>query len=259
MKCREIIGLLEQLSPVEYACDWDNVGLMVGDRDREIKKVLITLDADRETVERAAGIRADMIITHHPLIFSDLKSVTTDTLTGSKIYQLIQNNICCYSMHTNFDTKGGMAEEAAKLLEMPDSLVLEVTCEEEGIGRYAECKTGMTVREWAEKVKKAFDLPQVFVYGDLQETAEKVAVVPGSGKGYIRTALEKGVELLITGDIGYHDGTEAKEKGLNIIDAGHYGTEHIFIDYIYNYLNKHLEKNQVEIIADGKKNPYTAL
>lgn len=257
MKCNEIMKVLEQLSPLKYACDWDNVGLMAGNPEAQISKVLVALDCDDAAIEKAVQIGADLIVTHHPLIFGDLKNVRSDELTGKRIIKLIQNNICCYAMHTNFDAKGGMAELAANIIGLENTEVLDVILEGEGFGRVGTFSELLTLRQWAERVKTLFGLPHVIVYGDLDTHPVKIAISPGSGKDYVSCAIQKGAQLLITGDMNHHGGIDAVASGLLIIDAGHYGTEHIFVEFVSNYLKKQfLNSNHIEIVQMDKKLPY---
>ena len=109
MIMKELAKELEQLSPSRYACSWDNVGLLVGRYDQEIKKVVVTLDATNEVIEEAKKRNADLILTHHPIIFSSMKRVNDETILGRKLMTLIENKMACYAMHTNFDTVGGMS------------------------------------------------------------------------------------------------------------------------------------------------------
>lgn len=122
MTCREIISLLERQSSERFACDWDNVGLLVGDFEQEVHKIYIALDVTEETITEAAEQKADLLLTHHPLIFKGLKKVNTQDFTGRRVFKLIQNNISCYAMHTNFDVKG-MAELAAGRMMLTDCQV----------------------------------------------------------------------------------------------------------------------------------------
>jgi len=244
MKCSEIIEILEQLSPKKFACDWDNVGLMVGSPDAHIKKILVTLDGDDDAIDKAIETGSDLIITHHPLIFNQIKNVTTDDLTGRRITKLIKNNIGLYSMHTNFDVKGGMAQLAADIIGMKNGEVLENVCEGEGFGRVGTFQELLTVRQWADKIKDLFGLPNVCVFGNLERTVSRVAISPGSGKDFVQCAIEKGAQLFISGDINHHSGIDANAQGLEIIDAGHYGIEHIFIKFIGEYLETKLLLSQ---------------
>ena len=246
MKCSEIIEQLEKLSPVQYACEWDHVGLMVGERTKEIYRILVTLDVDDAAVEQAIAQKADMIVSHHPLIFGGIQSVTMETLTGRRILKLIQNGIVCYSMHTNFDIVGGMAQLAADALGFENARPLEITSADgEGLGRIADVKQTATVADWAERTKKAFHLPNVKVFGDLSWKVQKAAVYPGSGKDGIDCAIAEQADLIITGDIGHHAGIDAAAWHVAVIDAGHYGIEHIFIAFMADYLRKNFERVEV--------------
>ncbi|MGN0155076.1 MAG: Nif3-like dinuclear metal center hexameric protein [Lachnospiraceae bacterium] len=254
MKCREIIARLEELSPKSYACEWDNVGLLVGRKEKEIKKIMISLDASREVVSYAVREKVDMLITHHPMIFSPVKQVNEDQFTSDKILTLAENGICYYAMHTNFDTVGGMAKEAAgeKYLNLSETspIVCEPGCTE-GMGRYGKLPHPMTAQETAAYVKEKFDIPFVMLYqsrADKDKVFERIAVLPGSGKSEMREVKEQGYSLYLTGDFGHHEGMDAMDMGLTVIDATHYGLEHIFITFIRNYLADAFGEEMLEII-----------
>ena len=241
MECKKVIEILEKQSPKSYACDWDNVGLLVGREDKEIQKIYIALDATDEAIEEAIANGADMLLTHHPMIFKGMKRVTQEDFIGRRIIRLIQNDISYYAMHTNFDVMG-MADLAADYLGISDTRVLEITSVsetgEEGIGRYGSLKKEMTVRECCEEVKQAFSLENVKVFGNLERKVKTAAISPGSGRSVISNALQAGVDVLITGDIDHHEGIDAVAQKLTVIDAGHYGVEHIFIPYMEQYLKR---------------------
>lgn len=230
MLCSELIAALEQSYPKHVAMNWDNVGLLVGRYDKEIHKVLVTLDVTDEIIERAIKEEADMIISHHPLIFSALKQITSATLDGRRILSLAANDICCYAAHTNYDVLR-MADLAKERLKLTQTVPLE-DCEMEGkgIGMVGFLPSEMTLKECAGYVKDAFALPSVKVFGDADARIRSAAICPGSGKGMAKFALEKGAQVLITGDIDHHSGLDAVAENLMIIDAGHYGLEYIFID-----------------------------
>ena len=124
MKCSEICALIEQEYGTEYACDWDNVGLLAGRSTKEVKKILLSLDATDEVVRMAVEGGYDMLITHHPMLFSAIKRVTDQDMNGRRLLELIRNDISYYAMHTNYDTRG-MADLAARLLGLTECTVLE--------------------------------------------------------------------------------------------------------------------------------------
>ncbi len=113
MQCSKLIEILEQLAPVKCACDWDNVGLLVGRSKKEIKKVFIALDGDERAIEEAVQYGADLLLTHHPLIFKPVSRITDSDFIGERLMKLMKHDICCYAMHTNFDSAPGCMGDAA--------------------------------------------------------------------------------------------------------------------------------------------------
>lgn len=256
MICREIIEVIERKYARSYAMSWDNVGLLCGRFDKEVKRIYVALDVTDEVVEQAIEAKADMIVTHHPLIMSGLNRITDDDFIGKRLIKLIQNDISYYAMHTNYDVRG-MAELASDKLGLSDVEILEITGEEEGIGRIANLSEEMTLRQCCELVKDAFSLENVKVFGDLDTKVSRMAICPGSGKSFIKTAVKKGADVYVTGDIGHHDGIDAVAQNLAVIDAGHYGIEHIFVKDMAEYLNNNLE--EADVLTAEIKHPFTVI
>ena len=258
MTLGEIIEELEQLSPPSFAEKWDNSGLMCGRKKKEVKSILLSVDATDEVVEEAVLSEADLLLTHHPLIFPSISHITEEDIVGRRLLKLIGADVACYAMHTNFDVMG-MADEAADRLGLTDREVLDVTYEDtiskEGIGRVGHLPQEMSVAECAELVKEVFLLDHVHVFGDLDRRIRKVAVSPGSGKSMIQKALQSGAEVLITGDIGHHDGIDAEAAGLTIIDGGHYGIEKLFVKYMKDFLRSRFP--ELEVHSASQKEPYS--
>ncbi|MBQ9200315.1 MAG: Nif3-like dinuclear metal center hexameric protein [Lachnospiraceae bacterium] len=251
MLCSEIVKILDRQSPPEYALDWDNVGLLVGRGSKEIKKLLLVVDATKAVCDYAVKNGFDMIVSHHPMIFKSVKKINDNSVLGDKILSLAEAGVCYYAMHTNFDTKGGMGKEAASLLGLKNTEVLEETLNGEGIGEIGLLDKTYDLYGLSQSVKETFDLNNVIIYGNRETKIEKVAICPGSGKSVIGEALAKKADCLITGDIGHHDGIDAVEAGLTIIDASHYGIEKIFMTYMYNYLKDFLIGVDMEILDVG--------
>lgn len=260
MKCYEIIEKLETLSPVSYAESWDNIGLLAGRRDKEVNTIYIALDATDDVIEEAVRLKADLLLTHHPLIFKKMSRVNTDDFIGRRVFRLIQNDINYYAMHTNFDVMG-MADAAADELKLQNSKVLNVTYEDdiskEGCGRSGMLPKKMSLAECAELVKKTYQVPNVRVFGNLADMVEVAAVMPGSGGSYIQDALRAGADVMITGDIDHHEGIDAVAQGLNVIDAGHYGIEKLFIPYMKEFL--HRELPDIQLYQAGLKEPFVVV
>lgn len=242
MKCDELIKVLENEFPTSCAMAWDNVGLLVGSRDKEAAHIFVALDITEETIREAVKADADVIISHHPMIFSGIKQVTQDTVTGRKIIELIKQDISCIAMHTNFDVRG-MAALNAKGFGLHDTQVLMITREDEngkpeGIGSVGLLEEPMTLAKTGEFVRKRLGVEAVRVYGNCPGEIRRLAVCGGSGKSAVPYALAAHAQVLVTGDIDYHTAIDAAADGLCIIDAGHYGTEMVFIPYMEKKLKE---------------------
>lgn len=266
MKCSDIIEGLEQLAPQAYACDWDNPGLLAGRSSKNVRRILIALDASDEVVEQAVREKADMLLTHHPLIFEPLKMVNDRSLVARRVVTLLRHDIAYYAMHTNFDSApGGMADLAADRLHLGDTKILDLTGVSPagipyGIGKSGHLPHAMSLEELGQYVKQAFGLPFVLVYGmeEIKTPVEKVAICPGSGRHMAEHAKACGAQVLITGDIGHHDGIDAVDSKIAIIDAGHYGLEHIFTDFMDTYIKEQID-GTLEVIKAPVRFPATAL
>lgn len=235
MRCKQIIEKLEQRYPLNLAASWDNPGMQIGDTQQEIHTVYLALDATEEVIEHAVREGVDLLITHHPMIFSGLKAVTADHLIGRRVMRLIKEGICCYAIHTNYDV-AEMGALSAEYLGLKSAQVLSVsycdpqTDRREGYGRVGNLEREMTLKEYTNTVKRAFSLGEVKVFGNAETKVKRVAILPGAGKSMISDAIRENADLMITGDIDHHTGIDAAAQGLCVIDAGHYGTEHIFIE-----------------------------
>ena len=213
MKLKDIIKQLDKDFPFSWAMEWDNVGLLIGDMEAEIHKVFLNLDVTDEAVAEASLWGADLILTHHPLLFSPARTVTEQNFIGRRIRRLIKEDINYVAMHTNFD-----------IAKMADS---------------------------------AMSLQAVRVYGDPDRMVRTCAVSSGSGRSEIRAALYAGADVLVTGDLDYHTSIDANAQGLALIDAGHYGTEFVYITYMEDYLKKTFPELSVRSMKI--KQPYSIL
>ncbi len=248
VKCYEVIEKLEELSPIMYAESWDNVGLLIGRPEKEVRKIYIALDATDEVVAEAVNTQADFLLTHHPLIFTPLKKLQSGDFIGRRVLRLARHDISYYAMHTNFDIMG-MADAAADEMGLRKAEVLDITYEDEiakeGFGRYGKLPSIMTLRECAEYIKKCFHLDKVKVFGNLEAIVETAAISPGSGKMVLKNAVHAKVDVLITGDIDHHAGIDANAQGLFVIDAGHYGLEKIFIPYMKEFIQREFKDTMI--------------
>lgn len=256
MKCRDVMEVLEFIAPLKYAESWDNPGLLIGDEEKEIKRVMVAVDATDEIVKGACEKKVDMLITHHPLIFSGMKQIKEENFIGKRVRMLIKADICYCAMHTNFDIAADMAGLAIQRLgvKLEQEEVLDVTEEEKGLGKIGRMLEEISLEKLAMLVKERFELESVLVYGEREKKVKKMAILPGSGKSEIALAAQKKADVLITGDIDHHSGIDAVAQGLSIIDAGHYGLEKIFVKFVGDYLKK--QKGELEVLLEELKNPF---
>lgn len=262
MKCSEIFEYLNKLYPIKYAMDWDNSGFLLGRTEKEVKNVLVVLDITNDVVDYAAANSIDLIISHHPVIFSSVKRITDETLLGNYILKILKDDISVIAMHTNFDiAKGGMADICSERLGLSNVSVFEVTniCdgEELGVGKVGDLEREVSLDELIDLIKVRFNLKHIILFGreNISSKIKKVAVSPGSGKGMYKHAVGR-ADVLITGDITHHDGLDAVNDGMCIIDATHYGLEQLFIKKLKSDLSKigainvfeYNDTNPVEIV-----------
>lgn len=358
MRLRDLIKVIEEKYPTNLAYDWDNVGLLVGDWDSEINKVLVSIEANEKLIEEAIKNDIDLIVTHHPFIFSKIKRITTSELKGKLIHKLIKNDIAIYSMHTNFDIANeGLNDYFMSLLGIEKSEILDVTYSEQlyklavyvpkdyadtvrlkmceagagfignyshcsfnidgkgtfmpkegtnpfigainsletveeikvetvvpkkvlnsvlnemlkshpyeevaydlykienkgevfGLGRIAKLDKKMNLEELAQLVKEKLNMNYIRVVGDLNSDITKIAVVTGSGSSYVKDAKKSGAQVLITGDLKYHEAQDALDIGMNIIDCGHFESEYIFKDIMKEFLDEKVDLKVVQSEVD---------
>lgn len=263
---------LEHLAPKAAACDWDNPGLLVGRSDREVSRIYVALDASCAVVDAAIDAGCDLIVTHHPIIFRGVKSINDQSALGLKLLDLIQNDVSVFSMHTNFDScPGGMADIVCAALGLRKTGLMEPTgflpkdtqngaaeglqlrvVETErdvnpdayGIGFTAELPELLSAAELAARVKACFGLPFVQYY-DAGMPIRRIACCPGSGRGELKEVLSLGVDAFLSGDMGHHEGLDLCEEGISLLDAGHYGLEHIFVHYIAGFLRTQFPEAEI--------------
>lgn len=218
--------------PYEMKEDFDNVGLLVGMNDTEVKKVLIALDITSWTVEEAVSFGAQLIISHHPLFFS-LKRITDSEPTGKTIVSLISSGISAICLHTNLDSAAGGVNDA--LLEMIGASGMGILDEAHesklgayGIGRYGELPEAETMTDFLARLKILLKTNGLR-YHDAGRRVSRIAVCGGSGGEFLEKAVSLGCDTYITADIKYDRFLTAKELGINLIDADHFCTENVVV------------------------------
>ncbi len=240
---KEIANLLDELIPQHLAEDWDNVGLLLGRKNKQVKRIMLALDLTKDVVEQAVTKKADMIITHHPAIFKKLRRVVDSDWQQELILTLAEKGIAVYSAHTNLDcVSAGVNDVLAKLLKLEDIDALD---SESGLGRIGIAKA-TSLEEFAKQVKNVLKADYVTI-GDAGKTVQRVAVCGGAGSDLIEIALAKGADTLVTGDVKYHSAQQAVFSGLNIIDAGHQPTELPVLDKLADRLSLRFVERDMDI------------
>ena len=222
---KDVSQLLDEMAPPRLAEEWDNVGLLVGRTEKEIKVILCALDFSAEVLEQAKKCHADIIVTHHPAIFRGIKQLTDSDWRNALLMEAVCSDIAVYSAHTNLDSAaGGVNDVLAGLLDLQNIEGLAGDDSLEGIGRIGILKEAVELKAFAEKVKRALKLKHVTVVS-ANRPVYKVAVCGGSGMDFLDRAAQAGADTYVTGDVKYHEAQEALGRHINLIDATHQGTE----------------------------------
>ncbi|QAT42898.1 Nif3-like dinuclear metal center hexameric protein [Aminipila luticellarii] len=257
----ELIHALKKIAPAELAEPWDNSGMQIDLAQDEVKKILVSLEITKEVVQEAVTLGADLIVTHHPLYFSPLKRIDYKNIIGNYTVELIKNGISVYSAHTNFDKADrGNNFYLAKLLGLENLNSFE-PFGKEFIGLFGDVSEKKPLKELVKEVECRLNLSpkELQVVGEPDQEISRIGLCTGAGAEMLDIASRTGCELFITGDVKYHDAMRAKETGMNVIDAGHYGTEKIFVRNMAEQL-KELLKGQAEIFESQVNiNPFDFL
>ena len=216
MTVKELYRALDRRIPASLSCEWDNDGLMCcPDPDREVKRVLLSLDATEAAVREAIAQQCEVILTHHPLIFRPLRS-----LVDPKLITLVQHGIAVMSFHTRLDRlDGGVNDILASRL----GVSVEGRFGEDSLGVIGELLTEILAETFAKSAKEALGAP--FVEATLCRPVKRVALVGGDGKDYLQAAVEAGADTYVTGSMSYNTLTDAVGTGINVLALGHYFTE----------------------------------
>lgn len=258
-KVIDISKEIEGFAPKILKEDYDNVGLMVGDNQKEVKKVLLSLDCTNEVIKEALELNCDLIINHHPLLFKKPSSIVKGDLVGEKIITLIKEDIALYSCHTNLDsTKNGINETIVNILGFNSSKIIETSdlkdCKDCGIGRIVELEKEMTISEIISLVKEKLNVKNMRIVRG-SEKVKVLAIINGSGQDFFYKAKGLGADCIITGDTTYHFASDFKEMGISILDPGHFPTEYIVFLKTLEFLKEKFK--DVEFIASKQsKDPY---
>ena len=254
MKVKDIIKVIEDFAPLSVQEGWDNSGLCVGSPEDEVNGVLLALDCTPELVDEAVACGADMIVTHHPLIFSGLKKISPDTQVGRAVIKAVRAGVSIYAAHTSADkVMAGVSGAMARRLGLVDVEILQKDGEDTGLGVVGNLPQPLSSDDVVMFVKERFGLKVARVSRPLEGKVSRVAMCGGSGGSLIGQARRSGAQLYISGDISYHN--FFAEDGFMIMDIGHYESEIGIVDILFSLIKKNFPTFAVRITQNINSNP----
>ena len=264
VKCKDIMGCIEELAPLHLAEAWDNPGLIIGSAGQDINSVLLCLDVTLGAVNEACRVGADMIVSHHPMIFSPLKRIDVDSVMGRMVKRLLSKEISVYCAHTNIDkAHGGLNDLLLGILGLLPANSLNPS----NLGdapepfRIGNTASEMSFEEFCTYVLSRLKLPGVMVTGG-EETefnggrsgnVRKVAVMCGSYDISAETLIGEGVDAIVCGELKHHQALELNDMGIGIVAAGHHGTERFFVSLAEKWIKE--KYPDIEVFCYGFEAP----
>ena len=237
MTVRDITSVIEDFAPLSIQEGWDNSGLLIGSPDQEVHGVLIGFDCTPELIEEAVSCGADLVVTHHPLIFGGVKKISPDDPTGLSIIKAVSAGVAVYAAHTTADkVLAGVSGAMARRLGLEDIQVLDEEDEGIGLGAVGNLPKPMSSEEFVAYVKSCFGLSVARCSRPLDIPVSRVAMCGGSGSSLIGKAMESGAQAYICGDISYHHFFTPKD--FMLIDIGHFEGEVEICQVLFTLLRK---------------------
>ena len=237
----EIERAIFDIAPRECAQEWDNVGLLVGRPEREVRKVLAALDITEGVIEEAGRWGAELVVSHHPVIFHGQKRVAGGDVVGERLLALMERGISAVCMHTNLDcAEGGVDDVLAHSLgiQNPEHFTGE------GVGRCGWLAEPMDLPAFVKRVSMCLR-PNGIRYADAGRPVHRVAVGGGSCGEFEDAAIAAGCDTFVTSDLSYHQFVDARSKGINLVDAGHFPTEDVICGPLIDYLSERFPELEI--------------
>ncbi len=247
---QDVADQLRTFAPPILAEEWDNVGLLVGDPQRHVTRVMTCLTLTSESAAEAATEQADLVVTHHPLPFRPLKQITSDTPEGAILLKLIEARVAVFSPHTALDSAfAGINQQLAEGLNLEEiqPLICNVDAGEVpvGSGRFGRARPAYDLRDLATRTKSFLKLPYVRVGGDETAALERIAIACGSGGSFLPVAATRGCDALVTGEATFHTCLAAEAAGVAMVLTGHYASERFALEALANYLSQQFSELEV--------------
>lgn len=239
----DVVEFLERFAPVELAADWDNVGLLLGDRAAQVERIATCLTVTDAVVAEAIAERVDMIVSHHPLPFRAAKKFTTDTHDGRRLWRLASAGIAIYSPHTAFDSAAeGINVRLAEGIGLTDIVPLVSLGPnidpKLGIGRQGILAPAITLAELVARAKAFLKIPMVGVVGSDDRIVRRVAVGCGSAADHLSDAARAGCDCFVTGEASFHKLVEAEAGDTALVVVGHYASERFGVERLAEVIQR---------------------
>lgn len=260
MLVKDLVAVLAEIAPLQYQESYDNCGLLTGNMDTEVSKILVTLDCTEAVIDEAIKLRCNVVVAHHPIIFSGLKKITGRNYVEKTIIKAIKNDIAIYAIHTNYDSVlhgvNAMICERLGILQ-PRILLAKNNGENVGSGMIGELEKPLETLAFLKFIKERMNAGVVRYTPKIKEKVQKIAVCGGSGSFLLNAAIAAEADVFITADFKYHEFFDA-ENHLVIADIGHYESEQFTKDLIKRHL---LEKNSTfaVLVSSVNTNPVNYL
>lgn len=253
---RDISEALSSVAPLALAEPWDNVGLLLGDRDAGVRRLMTCLTLTEDVAREAVARETDLIVSHHPVLFKAVQRLTAQTAEGAVLLMLASNGIAVYSPHTAFDSAlDGINRQLADSLGLreigplremlPGSAPTADNPETVGSGRHGRLPETITLREFNKRVKAALGVANLQYVGDTDLAVSRVGVACGAAAEFIPDAIRHGCDVLLTGEARFHACLEARQNGLGLVLPGHYATERPAVEALASMLKQQFPKLEV--------------
>ena len=241
IQLKDICSYLDQFAPPLLAEQWDNVGLLAGDPESVVERVMTCLTVTPPSAAEAVGRRADLVVSHHPLPFRALKQLVTTTTPGRLLWELITHRVAIYSPHTAFDsTINGINQQLALGLELDDIAPLvpiDGAAEGAGAGRVGQLARATPLRQVAKRLQAFLRIDYLQFVGDLDMPIERVAVACGAAGEFLSAAQQANCQLLVLGETNLHTCLEAEATGVALLLPGHFASERFAVEQLAGILS----------------------
>jgi len=257
IKVKDIMSFIEEIAPVSLAEGWDNVGLLVGDLNKPVERLLVALDVCEATLEEAVNAKVDLILTHHPFVFSGMKRIVADDVKGSQVMRLISNGVSVVSEHTNADcADAGLNVYLAKLLGTSNINSFDDT----KYLRIGELPDKLDCDKFAELVKEKLNIKTVRAtnvgkLADISKKIKRVAVFTGKVDLDEVLAHKSDFDVLVCGELGYHSALTLMDEGVLAFECGHFGSENIFRQLMKEMLSERFPTLEI-CVSEVDSDPY---